>query len=429
MSIKPSTKRGGRKRTSAKNAGMTERRVLVRSPEDQRELDALLEKQLARFVKDQLSGADEMTTFSPQVREGLEHVLLLKGSGDYVTPHGAFSTFITNLLEHGLISEVAPAVAVYTSVYPSSVDYVLKSMPAKASNYLCRYASSQAVMKWADENPDWPEAIVASLKEGTFALYLRQIREAIGAANLNYSFLKMLEQLCEDAGALSDVLGEQTREILARAPVTLVLSPREWNDDCNSLRAFVLYFLLRDLEECYGEMEFPDTTFMTPFYNREREEAGIANSQIVTFNKTHPIAEKYQYGVCIGWRYDSWEQFFYQVCHEAVHLLNPKLALNGALRVSALDEGVAVRYAEDMLEKYLPYASRAFVDSPVSHNGPYRDAWQAASKLPQDLLRQIRAEFGSFATITDPGKFAEMTASWLTPAEANRLSSDFAYPQ
>lgn len=429
MRINPSTERGGRKRSSAKNAGMTERRVTVRSSQDQRELDALLKKQLARFVKDQLSGADEMTTFSPQVREGLEQVLLLKGSADYVTPHGAFSTFITDLLEHGLISEVAPAVAVYTSVYPSSVDYVLKSMPAKASNYLCRHASSQAVMKWAEENPGWPEAIISSLKDGSFALYLRQVREAIGAANINYRFLKMLEQLCEDAGARSDELKQQTRDILARAPETLVLSPREWNEDCNSLRTFVLYFLLANLEERYGEMEFPDTTFITPFYNREREEAGFPNSQIVTFSKTHPIAEKYQYGVCIGWRYDSWEQFFYQVSHEAVHLLNPRLAPNGALRVSALDEGVAVRYAEEMLEKYLPYASRAFVDSPVSLNGPYHDAWQAARKLPQDLLKQIRAEFGSFATITDPAKFTEMTASWLTPPEATLLSSEFAYPR
>ncbi|WP_148667131.1 hypothetical protein [Pantoea ananatis] len=427
MSIKPSTERGSRKRASARKAGLTERRVMVRSPEDQRELDTLLEKQLARFVKNQLSGADDMRTFSPQVREGLEQVLLLKGSEEYVTPHGAFSTFLTDLLENGLISEIAPAVAVYTSIYPSSVDYVLKSMPAKAINYLCRYASSQAVMKWADENPDWPEAIVASLKEGTFAMYLRQIREAIGAANLNYRFLKMLEQLCEDAGELSEDLGEQTRDILARAPETLVLSPREWNEGCNSLRTFVLYFLLRDLEGRYGEMEFPDTTFMTPFYTREREEAGIPNSQIITFNKTHPIAEKYQYGVCIGWRYDSWEQFFYQVCHEAVHLLNPKLAPNGALRVSALDEGVAVRYAEEMLEKYLPYASRAFVDSPVNHNGPYRDAWQATCKLPQDLLRKIRAEFGSFGTISDAEKFTAMTTEWLTSAEAELLCCEFPY--
>ncbi|PXK48797.1 hypothetical protein DMR84_27570 [Klebsiella variicola] len=400
---------------------------MVRTEDDQRELDALIEKQLARFVKNELSGADEMQAFSPQVREALEHVLLLKGSPDYITPHGAFSTFITTLLESGLTSEVAPAVAIYTRVYPTSVDYVLKSVPAKASNYLSRYASSQAVMKWADENPGWPEKIINSVKDGTFSVYLRQIREAIGAANLNYRFLKMLEQLCEDAGELSPKLKQQTREILGRAPETLVLSPREWNEDCNNLRTFILYFMLRDLESRYGEMAYPERTYITPLYSRQREENGVMNSQIITFDKSQPIARDFDYGVCIGWRYDSWEQFFYQVSHEAVHLLNPKLFPNGTIRTCALDEGMAVRYAEEMLAKYMPYVSRAFVESPVGLDNAYHHAWEAASKLPHDLLAQIRAEFGSFGTIDDPVRFAEMTAPWLTTAEASLLSSDFLY--
>ncbi|WP_213221277.1 hypothetical protein [Klebsiella michiganensis] len=427
MSIKSSVERARRKRTFSKNAGMTENRVTVRTEDDQRELDALIEKQLARFVKHELSGADEMQAFSPQVREALEHVLLLKGSPDYITPHGAFSTFITTLLESGLTSEVAPAVAIYTRVYPTSVDYVLKSVPAKASNYLSRYASSQAVMKWADENPGWQEKIINSVKDGSFSVYLRQIREAIGAANLNYRFLKMLEQLCEDAGGLSSNLKQQTREILGRAPETLVLSPREWNKDCNNLRTFILYFMLRDLESRYGEMAHPGRTYITPLYSRQREEHGVMSSQIITFDKSQPIARDFDYGVCIGWRYDSWEQFFYQVSHEAVHLLNPKICPKGMIRTSALDEGMAVRYAEEMLAKYLPYVSRAFVESPVGLDNPYHDAWEAASKLPHDLLAKIRSAFGSFGTIDDPVRFTEMTAPWLTTAEATLLSSDFRY--
>lgn len=106
MSIKSAVERARRKRTFSKNAGMTEKRVTVRTEKDQRELDALIEKQLARFVKTELSGADEMQAFSPQVREALEHALLLKGSPDFITPHGAFSTFITTLLENGLTSKL-----------------------------------------------------------------------------------------------------------------------------------------------------------------------------------------------------------------------------------------------------------------------------------------------------------------------------------
>lgn len=157
MKVKSSVERARRHRTFSRQAGITEKRVTLRTEDDLRELDALIEDQLARFVKNELSGADEMKAFSPQVREALEQVLLLKGAQDFITPHGAFSTFLTALLDNGLTSEVAPAVAVYTRVYPTSVDYVLKSVPAKASNYLCRYASSQVVMKWADDNPGWEE--------------------------------------------------------------------------------------------------------------------------------------------------------------------------------------------------------------------------------------------------------------------------------
>lgn len=98
------------------------------------------------------------------------------------------------------------------------------------------------------------------------------------------------------------------------------------------------------------------------------------NSQVISFHPRHPLAKDYDYGVCIGWRYGSWEQFFYQVAHEAVHRLNPKIAILGTIRTCALDEGVAVRYAEGMLEKYLPYVSRTFMNSPVGTNNPYHVA-------------------------------------------------------
>ncbi|EPM8848960.1 hypothetical protein ACTSFU_005403 [Klebsiella michiganensis] len=283
------------------------------------------------------------------------------------------------------------------------------------------------MMKWADENPGWPEKIINSARDGTFSVYLRQVREAIGAANLNYRFLKMLEQLCEDAGELSPELKQQTREILGRAPETLVFSPREWNEDCNNLRPFILYFMLRDLESRYGEMAYPERTYITPLYSRQREENGVMNSQNITPDKSQPIARDFDYGVCIGWRYDSWEQFFYQVSHKAVHLLSPKLFPNGMMRTCALDEGMAVRFAEEMLAKYIPYVSRAFVESPVGLDNAYHPAWEAASKLSHDLLAQILSEFGSFGTIDDPVRFAAMTAPWLTTAEASLLSSAFRY--
>ncbi|PJX56618.1 hypothetical protein J1F62_29350 (plasmid) [Klebsiella michiganensis] len=59
---------------------------------------------------------------------------------------------------------------------------------------------------------------------------------------------------------------------------------------------------------------------------------------------------------------------------------------------------MAIRYAEEMLEKYLPYTGRTLVGSPVGTGNMFDRAYRAARKLPDNLLRQIREEFGSFGT-------------------------------
>lgn len=427
MSVSSSVERSRKKRNFSRKAGISDRRVPVRTEEDERELDALLQTQLARFVKAQLRLADSQQLFSPDVRGALEQVLMLRGSPEYITPHGALSHFMTAMLDAGLTAELAPTVAIYTAVYPTSVDYVLKSVPAKVSNYLCRYFNSQAVIQWTQENPDWQERIRHSLKDGTFSALLLQIREAIGEANIDFRMLQALRQLCQDAGNLPPDVQEQAEQILARAPHTLALSPREWDTECNQLRHFILFFILRDLESRYGEMASPERTYRVPFYSRERETSGLYSSGIVTFDKSTPLARDFDFGLCIGWRYDSWQQFLYQVSHTAVYLLDPRVAPHGTLRISALEVGMAVRYAEEMLEKYLPAVSRSRVDSPAGTGNAYDLAFQTARKLPDAVLRQIRAAFGSFGTLPDTEKFAAMTAGWLTPAEAEWLCREFPF--
>lgn len=106
--------------------------------------------------------------------------------------HGAFSTFLTELLENGLTAEVATTVPIYMRCFPSSVDYVLKSIPAKVTNYLCRFANSNAVIAWTKANPDWQTQMKSSLLNGTFEAHLKMIREAIGASDVNYRFLQAL---------------------------------------------------------------------------------------------------------------------------------------------------------------------------------------------------------------------------------------------
>ncbi|EBR4458221.1 hypothetical protein C2478_20220 [Salmonella enterica] len=248
-----------------------------------------------------------------------------------------------------------------------------------------------------------------------------------GMTGRHARFMNMLEILRDNAGELPEQVQSQVIEILAQAPEALNMSPRENNDPCISLRKFILHFMLIDLEERYGDMQFPETTYRIPFYEHHRETAGVRNSQVISFNPTHPLAREYDFGVCIGWSFDCWEAFFYQMAHEAVHLLNPKVAPSGMLKTSALDEGVAVRYAEEMLATYLPGVDRYSVGSPAGLPNAYNAAWQATRKLPDKVLRQIRDTFGGFGDITDPVRFEEMTAQWLTPAEAGLLSSDFRY--
>jgi hypothetical protein len=429
MSTNLPFQRAGRKRVFSTQGAYREVRFPVRTQEDARELDALKEMQLNRFVTALLKQAQEEYRFSPGVFTELVKAMLEKDSPGYITAHGAFSQFNTQMFEHGLAEEVGAAVEIYIACYPTSADYVLKSIPAKVLNYLCRYVNSSVVIQWTEANPQWKENIIASLKAGTFSEELKMMRMATGAMSVNFPFLQMLQKLVNDAVDINPEAMEQAQKILANAPNVLYQSPREWNEPCNELRTLITYFILVDLESRYGDMTHPQRTYTVPFYDKQREMAGRLNSQVISFKPGTLLAEHFDYGVCIGWRYDSWEQFFYQLCHECVHLLDPQLAPQGELKVSALDEGVAVRYAEEMLDTYLPYIARSFVDSPTLSHNPYYFAWEATRKLPHEVLRTIRETFGAFAKINDRARFAALTSKWLTDDEITLLCADFEYPK
>ncbi|TKK12402.1 hypothetical protein EcCFBP13530_23775 [Enterobacter cancerogenus] len=255
----------------------------------------------------------------------------------------------------------------------------------------------------------------------------QMLNHRAGMTERQARFMNMLESMCENAGELPERVQSQIAEIMAQAPEALNMSPRDNNDPSINLRKLIQHFMLWDLEERYGDMQFPDTTFRLPFYEHSREIAGVRNSQVISFNPMHPLVREYDFGVCIGWPFDSWEAFFYQLAHESVHLLNPKVAPVGMLRTSTLDEGVAVRYAEEMLERYFPDVNPYSVGSPAGMPNAYDEAWRAARKIPDKALRQVRETFGGFGDITDAARFKELTAQWLTSAEAEPLSSDFHY--
>lgn len=102
-------------------------------------------------------------------------------------------------------------------------------------------------------------------------------------------------------------------------------------------------------------------------------------------------------------------------------LLNPK----AEPVTTGLEIGVAYKFAEEMLDKYLPYASRRRLDSPAGTGNTYDLVLQAASKLPDEVLQQLREEFGSFGTISDPVRFAAITSGILSEDKVRLLCSDF----
>lgn len=417
MNAKSSPERGRLNREIAQKSGFTEIKLIARSDQDRLEIENMRDTQLQRFIEQQ----PEFSTLAPSLRPVIRDSLIFPQS----TTHGVMSQVTSTMMQHGMTSQVVPAVKIYASCFPTSVSYLLKSFPGKVHNYLCRHTDASSVLTWAEQNPGWEDRVIASVLDGSFDELLYQMRIAVGAMTINQPVLTMLRRLKEDAVGINPAALEQAQQILNNAPETLIQSPRQWDEHCNALREFILYFLLVDLEARYGEMADGERTFKVPFYTWQREEVGMSATGVVTFNDDTELARNYDYGLCIGWRYDQWEQFFYQAALGAVFLLNPRSAPLGTLKTSSLEAGVAVRYAEEMLDKYLPYTGRALVDSPVGLNNMYDRAYQAARKLPDALLLQIREEFGSFGTIDNPVRFAAMTSGVLTPDETRLLSSDF----
>ncbi|QMR42846.1 hypothetical protein [Klebsiella aerogenes] len=110
------------------------------------------------------------------------------------------------------------------------------------------------MVAWTERHPDWGDRIITSVLDGTFDGVLYQMRTAVGAMTLNQPVLTMLRRLKDDARGINAGAQKQAQQILDKAPETLIQSPRQWDADCNALRAFILYFLLADLEKRYGDM-------------------------------------------------------------------------------------------------------------------------------------------------------------------------------
>jgi|GEM_PF-5993397 len=138
-----------------------------------------------------------------------------------------------------------------------------------------------------------------------------------------------------------------------------------------------------------------------------------------------------EFAIVLGMCVRSWEDVFYDICHESLHLLNPVLIVKGdGGKVSALEEGVAVKFAEDMYDTHIrTYCDHIPLTSPINDpSSQYFRAYCAAKKIPDALLKEVRRIFGRFSDVNDSEKLRYIVTDYLDDEEIRTLIEPFRYP-
>lgn len=236
-------------------------------------------------------------------------------------------------------------------------------------------------------------------------------------------FKKVLCKLT-DLSSFSDDQKEAFKEYIERKSCIFEykLTKSVYYKDENVRRMFesILNLITNDIESKYGDFDFGEYhPYPIPIIN------DLHRSGLLMFEEEFIGCDC---GIFISSQFDTWERVFYQICHEAIHLLNPIFSKDkSSPEASALDEGVAVTYAEVMYEKYIsPYQKMFPVDSPkINKISGYYKAWNATRKIPDSALRSVREYFGSFKAINDVDKFRTLTHNYISGQEIIYLSSSF----
>lgn len=160
----------------------------------------------------------------------------------------------------------------------------------------------------------------------------------------------------------------------------------------------------------------------------DEAESKLIRSRVSTLTKDANTFAIFISSMCV-----TWEDLFYDLCHECLHLLNPTKDIS-KVDVQRLEEGVAVKFAEDMYRKYItPYCNITPLNSPITSRDPrakhsqYYKAHSITSKIPGDKLREVRSEFSSFWSVKDKDKFMSIVGDSITNEEADYLLSKFDY--
>ncbi len=113
----------------------------------------------------------------------LGQAMLLCNSKKYITTHGAFSDFLTDRINEGNFEDVVTSTKIYATCYPGSIRYVLKTLPAKVMNYLCRKFNTMDCIRWSEENSDWGDILRKSVQQGNFVQVIEDINNSIRKIN------------------------------------------------------------------------------------------------------------------------------------------------------------------------------------------------------------------------------------------------------
>ncbi|WP_122468951.1 hypothetical protein [Pseudomonas viridiflava] len=178
--------------------------------------------------------------------------------------------------------------------------------------------------------------------------------------------------------------------------------------------------LLEMAEKKFGKssLNAESMSIFPAFSTTPRSQVGV---NIVTTD--HPTA---RYTIFLGCRINNWHQTFYELAHESIHMLGP--ANTKEVEIATLDEGVAVKFAEDFYREYIfPATGVAIPETPLNASqSVYFKAYQATNKIPDNVLSEIRAKFNNFREVKNP-LFHEMTLDYLSRSEAELLCSAFDY--
>lgn len=166
-------------RAAFKEAGWVETKVWTPSKYGAEEIRALAEKQRITLINNKLEELVAENEMTNEMINKLGKAMLMHNSTEYVTTHGAFSDFLTDRIDEGNFSDVVTSTKVYAACYPGSIRYVLKTLPAKVMNFLCRKFNAIDCIRWSEENPDWGDILRKSVRQGNFVQVIEDIQHSI----------------------------------------------------------------------------------------------------------------------------------------------------------------------------------------------------------------------------------------------------------